>query len=126
MPPHALRRDQSGVGSSSPWDIRAAFIAAGPGVKRQVTSRVPTGNIDLVPTAFALLGQQVPAGLDGRVLDEVLVSGPEPASVQFGIDPVVTSVEIEGAVYELTVNRTRVGSTIYFDGSQVSRPSGQR
>ena len=125
-PGEVLSTGTAGHGSSSPWDIRATFIAAGPGVKRQVTSRVPTGNIDLVPTAFALLGQQVPAGLDGRVLDEVLVSGPEPGSVQFEIDPVVTSVEIEGAVYELTVNRTRVGSTIYFDGSEVSRTTGER
>jgi hypothetical protein len=125
-PGEVLTTGTAGHGSSSPWDIRATFIAAGPGVKRNVTSQVPTGNIDIVPTTFALLGQEVPAGLDGRVLDEVLTTGPEPGSVQFEVDPIVTSVELEGGLYELTVNRSRVGSTTYFDGSEVRRRSGER
>jgi hypothetical protein len=29
-------------------------------------------------------------------------------------------------MYELTVNRTRVGSTMYFAGSEVSRPTRAR
>jgi arylsulfatase A-like enzyme len=116
-----LTTGTAGHGSSSPWDVRATFIAAGPAIKRNVVSPVATGNIDIVPTTLALLGQPVPAGLDGRVLSEVLVTGPQPGEVSFAEDPVSTSVELGDRVYEFTLHRTRVGSTIYFDGTDVTR-----
>jgi hypothetical protein len=116
-----LTTGTAGHGSSSPWDVRATFIAAGPDIKRNVVSPVSTGNIDLFPTALALLDQPVPAGLDGRVLSEVLVTGPQPGEVVFEEDPISTSVELGGRVYELTLHRTRVGSTVYFDGTDVTR-----
>ena len=116
-----LTTGTAGHGSSSPWDVHATFIAAGPGIKRNVVSPVATGNIDILPTTLALLGQPVPAGLDGRVLSEALATGPQPGEVSFAEDPISTSVELGDRVYELTVHRTRVGSTVYFDGTDVTR-----
>lgn len=116
-----LTTGTAGHGSSSPWDVRATFIAAGPDIKRNVVSPVSTGNIDIFPTTLALLDLPVPTGLDGRVLSEVLITGPQPGEVVFEVDPISTSVELGDRVYELTVHRTRVGSTVYFDGTDVTR-----
>ncbi len=116
-----LTTGTAGHGSSSPWDVRATFIAAGPDIKRNVVSPVSTGNIDIFPTTLALLGQPVPSGLDGRVLSEVFVTGPQPGEVVFEQDPISTSVELGDRVYELTVHRTRIGPTVYFDGTDVTR-----
>ncbi len=110
-----------GHGSSSPWDIRATFVASGPRIKRSVASDVPSGNIDIVPTALSLMGAVVPTDLDGRVLSELFMDGPDPASVEVAMDPIVVAAELDGLRYELTVNRSRVGTTMYLDGTAVQR-----
>jgi arylsulfatase A-like enzyme len=111
----------AGHGSASPWDIRATFIAAGPAIKPGVLSDIPSGNVDLMPTALELIGARVPAGLDGRVLDEILVGGPQPASLAGEGAVVQTSAEVEGLLYELTAYRSGIGTSVYFDGTDVSR-----
>ncbi len=111
----------AGHGSTSPWDIRATFIAAGPDIKRGVVSNVPTGNIDLTPTALFLVGAQVPAQVDGRVLMEVLSGGPDPATVEVRSYPVETEVVLPELRYHLTVERSSVDGVMYFDGTQVER-----
>jgi arylsulfatase A-like enzyme len=111
----------AGHGSTSPWDIRATFIAAGPAIKSGVTSDIPTGNVDLTPTALHLAGVTVPTGLDGRVLDEVLITGPHPASLAGEGDAVQTFAEVGGVLYELTAYRSRFGSAVYLDGTDVVR-----
>ena len=116
-----LTRGVAGHGSSSPWDIQATFLAAGPDIKRGLISNVPTGNIDLTPTALFLAGAQVPTDLDGRVLMEVLSGGPDAASVDVRADPVVTEVDLPELHYELTVERSWVDGTMYFDGTRVER-----
>jgi arylsulfatase A-like enzyme len=120
-PGEVLAGGMAGHGSSSPWDIRATFIAAGPGIKRNVVSSVPTGNVDVSPTVLALLGAPVPGNLDGRVLDEVLLDGPQPGEMPLSSSPVSTSVQLGGVVYQLDVYRTGVGSSVYLDGTDVIR-----
>jgi arylsulfatase A-like enzyme len=111
----------AGHGSSSPWDIHATFIAAGPGIKRGVSSSVPTGNVDITPTALALLGAPIPPDLDGRVLEELLLSGPQPEAMALSSAPLTTSARAGDVAYQLDVYRTMVGSSVYFDGTQVTR-----
>jgi predicted AlkP superfamily pyrophosphatase or phosphodiesterase len=111
----------AGHGSASPWDIRATFIAAGPAIKRGVTSDIPTGNVDITPTALRLIGATVPEDLDGRVLEEILVGGPQPASLAGGADVLQTSTEVGGVLYELTAYRSRIGGSAYFGGTDVIR-----
>ncbi len=65
-------------GSASPHEIRNTLIASGPSFKRKVDSSVPSGNVDVAPTALSLLGLEVPAHMDGRVLSEALADGPNP------------------------------------------------
>ncbi len=111
----------AGHGSSSPWDIHATFIATGPAIKRGVVSEVPSGNIDLTPTALFLVGARVPAGLDGRVLSEALVGGARPGDVDVSADTVIAATRVGGLDYELRVLHTRVGATTYFGGTEVRR-----
>lgn len=121
-----LAAGSAGHGSSSPFDIRATFIAAGPDVKEGVVSDVPTGNVDLLPTALELAGAAPPPGLDGRVLSEVLRSGPDPQDVEVTEAPVTASIARDGLRYELTVSRSRVGAALYLDGTSVTRSGGGR
>ena len=58
------------------------FAAFGPDIKAGVRSDVPTSNADLLPTIAHLLGIPVPNEVDGRVLHEVLKSGPAPQKVR--------------------------------------------
>jgi arylsulfatase A-like enzyme len=102
------------------------FTAAGPGIKRNTASPIPSANTDLTPTALALLGLSVPDGLDGRVLEEALASGRQPGEMPLSTFPVVTSVELDGLTYQMTVYRTVVDSTIYFDGTEVTRTRAGR
>ncbi len=111
----------AGHGSTSPYDIRATFIAAGPALKRGVVSTVPTGNIDLTPTALFLVGANVPAEIDGRVITEILRDGPDPAAVEVRFDPVDTEVALPEVRYYLRVERTSVNGVMYFDGTTVER-----
>jgi arylsulfatase A-like enzyme len=72
---------KSSHGALSPYDMHATFIANGPSFRESVTSTIPTGAVDIMPTVLSLLGIDVPDGLDGRVLGEALRGGQYPASV---------------------------------------------
>ena len=107
----------AGHGSTSPWDIRATLVASGPDVKNGVTTEVPSGNIDLVPTTLALMGVDASTPLDGRVLSEIMVGGPAPSSVEVVSTPVVAQTD----GYHVTVDRVTVGATTYLRGTTVER-----
>jgi arylsulfatase A-like enzyme len=111
----------AGHGSASPWDIHATLVVDGPSIKDFISSPVPTGNVDILPTLLAILGVPLPSDLDGRVLTEVLEDGPFPAEVQFEPDILEVAAQVDGAGYDLSVYRTRVGSTVYLDGFDVVR-----
>ena len=70
----------AGHGTSSPFDIHATLIAAGPDFKEHATSDAPTGNVDVAPTLLKLLGLPIPQTMTGRVLAEGLRGGPAPAA----------------------------------------------
>ncbi len=114
-------RGVAGHGTSSPWDIRATFIGWGSGVRSGVVSDVPTGNVDLTPTALSVVGATVPESVQGRVLRELFVGGPESDDLDVRRDSVVVSTEVNGTHYRLTVSHTWAGGRRYFDGTRVER-----
>ena len=67
-------------GSLSPWTIRNTLLAWGPAFKRGVIVRAPAGNVDVTPTVLALQGLDA-HGVDGRVLREAFVDGPDEEQV---------------------------------------------
>ncbi len=111
----------AGHGTSSPYDIHNTFIAAGPHFKSGVASAVPTGNVDIAPTALALLGIDVPDSMDGRVLHELLLNGPDLNTMQ--IHSVVHQTETSWDVgkYRAELSETRAGDSRYLDWSRVKR-----
>ena len=60
-------------GSLSRSDMHNTFVAAGPDFKTGIQDQLPTGNIDIAPTALHLLGVTVPETMRGRVVSEALV-----------------------------------------------------
>lgn len=68
-------------GSGSPYAINNCLVAWGKGVKQGVISKAPCGIIDVAPTVLHLLGIKAPAGMDGRVLYEILEGGPPPEAL---------------------------------------------
>jgi arylsulfatase A-like enzyme len=59
--------------SLSQFDMHNILVGAGPDLKRGFTDSLPTGNTDLTPTIFWLLGVKSKEPMDGRVLSEALV-----------------------------------------------------
>jgi hypothetical protein len=110
---------QSGVaghGTSSPYDITATFVAAGPAFRAGVVAPTPSSNADIVPTVLHLLGQPfVPAGITGRPLLELLARGSAAPKL------VRDSLTAEVPGYRTVMYRTRVAGTSYFDSTRTVR-----
>ncbi|HYT56445.1 MAG TPA: alkaline phosphatase family protein [Verrucomicrobiae bacterium] len=104
----------SGHGSMSPWSVNNTFIAWGMDFKRGVTLRVPASNVDVSPTLLALKGINDAKGLDGRVLLEALIGGPD--EEQIPIETRIFTTET-AAGYKATIQVTNLGSQRYIDKS---------
>lgn len=114
----------AGHGTTSPYDIGATFIAAGPRIKRGVRSSVPSGNVDIAPTILALLGLPVPSDMEGRPLLEILRDGPEPASVPVrrGRQRVAVAIDHPSAHrYRAVLHTSAVGRVRYMDSTITTR-----
>ncbi len=59
-------------GSASPFDLHAFAVGIGPDMREGMTSALATGAVDLAPTILSLLGIDVPAYMNGRVLWELM------------------------------------------------------
>jgi predicted AlkP superfamily pyrophosphatase or phosphodiesterase len=71
----------AGHGSTSPYDVHNTLMAAGPDLKRGTVARTPSANVDFAPTLLTLLGIAIPGSMEGRILVEALVNGPDAASL---------------------------------------------
>jgi len=67
------------------WDevLRIPLILAGPGIPSGAQSGAVVGLQDIVPTVLDLLGQPVPAGVDGRTLQPLWGPDPAPESIHY-------------------------------------------
>lgn len=107
---------KSSHGSLSPYDMHAVFIANGPDIAQRVTSAIPTGAVDLLPTVLTLLGLQPPAHLHGRVLWEILADPQgEPGAIRDEIVEPVTPAS--HGVQPARLKMHRVGATTYVHGA---------
>lgn len=106
-------------GSLSPWDMRNTLVAAGPGLRRGLVSAVPTGNIDIAPTMLHLLGLPIPNGLDGRVIAEALVDGPDQSQVL--IERVTLTAQADRGGYRQTLQVAKVAHARYIDWGKANR-----
>jgi predicted AlkP superfamily pyrophosphatase or phosphodiesterase len=119
-------------GSSSPFDVHNVLIAAGPDLKDRTVVEAPSGNVDFAPTFLRLIGASIPRSMEGRVLEEALRGGPNPASLT--VHSSQQNVKNASGAYSLTAFFSTVassrGSYRYFDYTKVDRrpvtPNGGR
>lgn len=90
-------------GSASPHQIRNTLIASGPSFKSGTASDAPSGNVDLAPTVLNLFGIEAPDHMDGRVLSEALMNGPDSNELQVEESQVTASSSENGVHTARTV-----------------------
>ncbi len=111
----------AGHGGSSPYEISIRLFAKGPSFKSAGTSRLPTSNIDIVPTVLAAYGLPVPPGMNGRVLTEILRG---PAAGSPGKETkkkTVTRAVYSWGTYELYLEKSVLGNHEYVNFTKVER-----
>jgi hypothetical protein len=86
-----------------------------------VRSTVPTGNIDLAVTLCHLHGITPAPSMSGRVLSELLRSGPDPQSVRVERTSHRVSTAMTSGRYELELDKARVGTTEYIMQTRTTR-----
>ncbi|MET0487713.1 MAG: alkaline phosphatase family protein, partial [Candidatus Rokuibacteriota bacterium] len=100
-------------GSMSPWNVRNTLLAWGVDFKKGTTVRTPVGNVDVAPTILALLGIDAGHGVDGRVLVEALVGGPD--EEQMAAETRIHTVE--AGAYRAAIQISEVEGRRYVDKS---------
>lgn len=111
------RRSGLGLhGGLHPRELSAVGIAAGSAFRGEgIVSSVPSGICDVVPTIMHLLDLNRPPDMSGRVLREVLAEDMTP-----DVPAIETLIfETRRNSYVQSVQRTKVGNTIYIDGGWV-------
>jgi len=100
--------------SLSRFDMNNTLVAHGPRFKRGLISDIPSGNIDVAPTIFWLLGVEPPASIDGRVLHEALahstVKTPKPKT-----RTLEASRDLGLFRWQQYLKVSTVGDTTYYD-----------
>jgi arylsulfatase A-like enzyme len=107
----------AGHGSSSPFDIHNTLILSGPDIKKSRRIKVPSGNVDILPTVCFLQGVELADKRDGRVLKEALSGGPDPDAIE--VETRSNSAEAPG--YHLELNESIVEGKRYLNFTRTTR-----
>jgi hypothetical protein len=118
VPGQTTQTGVAGHGTSSPFDIHATLIAAGPDFREHATSDVPTSNVDIAPTLLHLLGIPAPATMSGRPLVEGLRAG---VAAPIKVEHLTESVRSADGKYELTAHISVALDHRYLDFTDVKR-----
>jgi arylsulfatase A-like enzyme len=100
-------------GSMSPWNVRNTCLAWGVDFKRGATAQAPSGNVDVAPTILHLLGIDDRAGMDGRVLAEGLLDGPDSEKIAVQ----TRTATVEAGDYRAAIQISEVDGRRYVDKS---------
>ncbi len=111
----SMNRGVAGHGSSSPWDIHNTLFASGPDFKQGIRNPVPSGNIDLTPTMLSLAGIEPLPSMDGRVLTEAMLEGPDPKTVETRERSYEVFRKEDGLNYRLQLTESEAGGARYVD-----------
>ncbi len=96
------------------FDMHNLLIVAGPDFRRGLTDDLPSGNVDLAPTIYRILGMTSPQPLDGRVLSEAMANI-DNAAPRTETKTVEATREFPAGKWRQTLKISRAGSTIYLD-----------
>ncbi len=100
--------------SLSSFDLHNTLIASGPDFKKGFVSELPSGNIDIAPTALSILGVESPSPMDGRVLSEAMTYG-DPATVKPVKKTLEASRDLGFLAWHQYLKVTEVGNATYYD-----------
>ena len=102
-------------GSMSRHEMHNILFAGGPSFRSNLKLDTPSGNLDLAPTILKILGIDGDNGMDGRVLAEALVDGPDAADVDWSTETHQAEYDLGGEVYRQQIKVSTVGTTSYLD-----------
>ena len=91
------------------------LYAFGPSFKQNLRVDTPSGNVDLAPTVLRILGITGGPHMDGRVLEEALAGGPDPASVAISTKVHQAEHRLVSKSYRQRIKISSVGETNYID-----------
>lgn len=113
-------RGVAGHGTSSPYEVHIALLAAGPSFKKLYADELPTSNVDIMPTILYIHHIAIPKTVDGRVVSEMLAGAPvNPGKVKK--ETITTTVRSDSGSYTLSIERTVLGNYKYVDFTKVTR-----
>jgi len=113
----------AGHGGSSPFEINIALFAKGPDFKKSFTSKLPTSNVDIVPTILGMYGVPVPESIDGRIISEFFDSSAT-SKIQSPKNEVLeTEVKYSWGTYKLVLERSVLGRYRYVNYTKTTRSS---
>ena len=113
----------AGHGSASPFDVHNTLIAAGPDLKRATSMSTPSANVDFAPTLLALAGITAPKSMQGRVLSEAFINGPQAGTLAVRTEQhaAKTANGSYTATASFSIVNTPAGTYRYFDYAKAER-----
>jgi hypothetical protein len=110
----------AGHGSSSPYEINIPLIVSGPSFKASYESKLPTSNVDIVPTILHIHHLKGSSAMDGRVMKELLREKSGPIAV-VKKDIIKTSIKQDWGTYNLIMDRSIYDDHNYVNFTKVVR-----
>lgn len=112
--------------SLSRYDMQNTFIAAGPGIRPGLVSKLPSGNTDVAPTIMTLLGMKSEAeALDGRVLHEALKGSESTPAPMVETSDITPTTPAASAGWRPYLRVTKAGKAVYFEEGNNTAPPVQ-
>jgi arylsulfatase A-like enzyme len=102
-------------GGLSRYELRNVCMAYGPAFRAGYQSTLPSGTIDVMPTLLHLLGYDIPASVEGRVLYEALAQSAHTPAAAPATHTCSAEVATPAGVYRQHLSFTRVGATTYLE-----------
>ena len=107
-------------GGLSPYELRNVLVAHGPAFQEGKVNSLPSGTVDIMPTLLHLMGYDIPATVDGRILSEALAEPQHTPELAVDALSYHTETKTGAGSYQQHLDATRVGSTIYLERGWVS------
>ncbi len=108
------KKGKGSHGSLSRFDMHNTLVAAGPDFKSGLINELPSGNADLAPTILRILGLPPLSPMDGRILEEALVTG-TPTEAKPSTQTIEASHDLPLFRWHQYLKFTEYGGAIYFD-----------
>ncbi len=102
-------------GGLSPYELQNILVAYGPAFQEGKINPLPSGTVDVMPTILHLLGYEIPARVDGRVLYEALAQPTHNQHAHAESRTYSTEAATPAGLYRQHLKTTRLGTTVYLD-----------